>query len=179
LYTPRPHDGLQHAPPAWNFPNELVTESIPLKVDEIEWLTRDGAESADRRQFQWRGVTGTMILVPSTTWRAHHRPERCFEVYGLQLDESRPHIVTPNFSVRLVSLGQRIGKNLSAAYWFQSATRATDDYGTRLWADVTMPRERWVLVSILFDRAVNSNDADVNALYLALHMAVEESFSPE
>jgi exosortase O len=85
-YTPRPHTGLTKAPPNWAFPVELATEPMPLKPDEINWLTRGGAESADRRRFEWRGITGSMILITSQTWRAQHRPERCFEVYGLSLD---------------------------------------------------------------------------------------------
>ena len=43
--------------------------------------------------------------------------------------------------------------------------------------DVTNPHERWVLVSILFDRAIDPNDSDVQALYLALYETVAENFS--
>lgn len=89
-HTPRPQTGLSQPPPTWKFPDSLVTEPMPLKPDEIEWMTRDGADSAERRRFEWRGITGSMILITSRTWRAHHRPERCFEVYGLSLDDSAP-----------------------------------------------------------------------------------------
>ena len=65
----------------------------------------DGAESAERWRFEWRGLSGSMIVVTSRTWRAHHRPERCFEVYGLTLDDSRTHLVRPEFPLRFVSLG--------------------------------------------------------------------------
>jgi exosortase O len=171
VYTPRPQTGLAQPPPAWEFPAELVTEPMPLKPDEIEWLTRGGAESADRRRFEWRGITGSMILITSTTWRAHHRPERCFEVYGLSLDDSRPHLVTPDFPVRFVSLGDGHAL-LSATYWFQSVHRTTDDYATRIWADLAPQRERWVLVSILFDRVHDPHEVDIQALYTALHDAV-------
>ena len=172
-YAPRPQTGLSQPPPAWEFPAELVTEPMPLKPDEIEWLTRGGAESADRRRFQWRGITGSMMLITSTTWRAQHRPERCFEVYGLSLDDSRTHLVAPDFPVRFVSLGSGDGHGLlSATYWFQSADRTTDDYATRIWADLAPERERWILVTILFDGVHDPHAADIQAFYIALHDAV-------
>lgn len=174
LYSPRPQTGLSGQPPAWKLPAALQTEPLPLKPDENEWLTRDGAESAERLRFQWGELSGSMILITSKTWRAHHRPERCFEVYGLTLDNSQAHLVTPNFPIRLVSLSDGDQHNQrTAVYWFQSATRVTDDYGTRIWADVSLERERWVLVSVLFDGVVEPNEAQTEALYVALHDSVE------
>jgi len=176
-YTPRPHTGLTQQPPAWEFPANLVTEPMLLKPDEVEWLTRGGAESADRRRFEWRGetgpISGSMILVTSTTWRAQHRPERCFEVYGLSIDDSRTHLVAPDFPVRFVSLGDGDGHGLvSATYWFQSVGHTTDDYATRMWADLAPERDRWVLVTVLFDEVRDPGAANVHAFYTALHEAV-------
>jgi len=173
VYTPRSQTGLTHPPPAWEFPAGLVTTPMPLKPDEIAWLTRDGAESAERRRFEWHGLTGSMILITSSTWRAHHRPERCFEVYGLSLEDSHTHLINPNFPVRFVSLGDSDHSSLlSATYWFQSAGRTTDDYGTRIWADLAPQSKRWVLVSILFDGVTEPGAAQVETFYLALHEAV-------
>jgi exosortase O len=179
VYTPRPQTGLAQSPPAWEFPANLAVTPLPLKPDEIEWLTRDGAESAERLRFEWRSVTGSMLLITSKTWRAHHRPERCFEVYGLSLDDSRAHLVAPDFPVRFVSLGGG-QRPLSATYWFQSVNRTTDDYATRIWADSSTAlgaglaprREPWVLVTILFDGAQDPRAADVQTFYLALHDVV-------
>jgi exosortase O len=114
-YASRPHTGLAQAPPDWEFPAELVTTPTPLKPDELEWLTRGGAESADRRRFEWRDVTGSMILITSKTWRAHHRPERCFEVYGLSLDDTRTHLVDSDFPLRFVSLSYGEARNTWSA----------------------------------------------------------------
>lgn len=170
-YAARPQTGLAQAPPAWRFPEGLATEPMPLKPDEVAWLTRDGAESADRRRFEWQGLKGSMILITSRTWRAHHRPERCFEVYGLAIDATRTHLVNPQFPLRLVSLGHDAA-SLSAAYWFQSAGQTTDDYGTRIWADLAPASQRWVLVSILFDGSPDPHSPEVQALYTTLHETV-------
>lgn len=172
-YTPRAQTGLSQIAPEWIFPRELQVEALPLKPDEIVWLTRDGAESASRFRFQWRGVSGSMVLVPSRTWRAHHRPERCFEVFGLQLNGSHAQLVSPNFPVRAVTLRDpKSSATLNAAYWFQSADRATDDFGTRIWADTVAPAERWVLVSILFDQPLDSADSRALELYRSVHESV-------
>jgi exosortase/archaeosortase family protein len=176
IYTPRPHTGLTQTPPTWEFPAELRTEPMPLKPDEIEWLTRGGAESADRRRFEWRGITGSMILITSQTWRAQHRPERCFEVYGLSLDDSHTYLITPEFPLRFVSLSYGTGRGtLSASYWFQSVDHTTDDHATRIWADLAAERDRWVLVTILFDGVHDPSTADLQAFYSALHDGVAQS----
>lgn len=172
-YAPRPPEVTGPALVGWQFPAALTVEPLPLTTDEQAWLLRDGAEAAERWRFNWRGLRGSMILVSSRTWRAHHQPERCFEVYGLALDDSRPHLVRDDFALRFVRLGddQDAGV-LSAGYWFQSAERTTDDYGARIWADLAPQRERWVLVSILFDRIVEPGSADAAALFETLHEAV-------
>ena len=177
-YTPRTAEGLTQPPLPWQFPAELQIEPMPLRPDEQILLTRDGADSAERLRFTWRGISGSMILIPSTTWRAHHRPERCYEVYGLSIDKSRGHLVHAGLPMRAVSLGQGDTRAaFSAAYWFQSATQTTDDYTRRIWADFTTARERWVLVSILFDEQTEPYDTDVAELYTALHEAVAQTLA--
>lgn len=176
-YAPRPPTALAE-PPAWSLPAGMSTEPLPLEPDQVAWLTRDGAESAERRRFAWRGIQGSLMLVTSATWRAQHLPERCLEVYGLAPDDSRPHLVEPAFPVRLVSLRDRHGgAPLAAAYWFQSPSRATDDYATRIWADLSPRRERWVLVTMLFDGAIDPRGPDARALFLALRDAIGRNLS--
>ena len=138
-------------------------------------MMRDGAESADRHRFQLGGLSGSMILISSRTWRAHHRPERCFEVYGLNLEDSRTVLTGKQQPLRFVSLG-RSGEQaqLTAVYWFQSANQITDDYATRIWADLALQRERWVLVSVLLDRPVDSHDPDLMRLVELLQETVGE-----
>ena len=106
VYTPREAVGLTQPSLLWHFPAELQSEPMPLRPDEEVLLTRDGADSADRLRFRWRGVSGSMILIPSTTWRAHHRPERCYEVYGLSIDKSQGHLVRAGLPIRTVALGR-------------------------------------------------------------------------
>ncbi|MGQ0604276.1 MAG: hypothetical protein ACT4QE_21545, partial [Anaerolineales bacterium] len=111
-------------------------------------------------------------------WRAHHRPERCFEVFGLKVDDSHTWLARAGFPLRVVAVSDDAGKNAhSAVHWFQSASRTTDDYATRIWADVTPAPERWVLVSILFDEVVEPDDPAVQSLTLALHDTMSRRFA--
>ncbi len=179
LYRPRPQTGFSHTAHPWDFPTDFTATPLPLNADEQEWFSRDGAEAADRFRFEWQHgeqpITGSMILVSSRTWRAHHRPERCFEVYGLTIDNSQPHLVNVGFPVRLVSLGDGEGNRLlSAAYWFQSASHTTDDYATRIWSDLSPQRDRWVLVSILFDQVHNPDTDQMQTFYTALRDTVAQ-----
>ena len=175
LYQPRPESGLTLAPPAWSFPPELTTIAEPLTADEIWWLTKDGAESADRRRFQWGEISGSMLLITSSTWRAHHRPERCFEVKGFAVDDLQTHLVGGEFPLRIVSLGQGNTHNThSAVYWFQSSDAITEDYATRMWADLSPNRQRWVLVSLLFDENQPPDSADLTPFYQAIVAAINE-----
>jgi exosortase O len=147
---------------------------MPLSPRELEWFAQSGVESVERHRFTWGEASGSMILIPSRTWRAHHRPERCFEVYGLTVENWRTYLVEENFPVRFLSLSYGGGEgSLSATYWFQSLERTTDDHASRMWADLAPERDRWVLVTLLFDQGQDPQSTEIQELYEALHSAVQ------
>jgi exosortase O len=175
LYSARPQTVMAQSPVDWPLPPQLATQAWPLTSGEREWLEQAGIQSVERQHFTWRGLKGSLLLVSSTSWRAHHRPERCFEVYGLVVDESRSELVDADFPVRLLSL--KAGNHpalLSAAYWLQSAEQTTDDYATRIWADLSPRRQEWVLVTVLFDSPLDAYTADAVDLYRALRDAIQQ-----
>lgn len=165
FYTERQQTGLQFESASFSFPFE--TEPEPLTEWERQWLTKDGAESAERHTFTHNNLKGSMILVTSQTWRAHHKPERCFEVYGLPLGAAETSLVRPDFPLRELNLDNG---RYTASYWFQSAETTTDDYATRIWADLAPQRDRWVLVSMVFEGEPES--AELAPFYEMLHAAV-------
>jgi exosortase O len=176
LHAPKPIEPLTKvSTPAVTLPSEFNAQLMPLQPGELSWLLEDGAERVDRVRFDWRGLTGSLLVVTSTHWRAHHQPERCFENDGLRAQSSATHLVQGGMPVRVLSLaGHEDQLTLSAAYWFQSPTRSTDDYTARLWSALTPRPERWVMVSVLFDRAIDPRAADADALYVAFHRAAQE-----
>ena len=116
-----------------------------------------------------------MILITSSTWRAHHRPERCFTVYGLDVQESQPSIIAPNFPLRQLTLGSPGSPRplYSAAYWLQSADRVTEDYAVRIWDDLAPQPQPWVLVTVHFDQPVDFDTSDTRTLFNSLREIVQ------
>lgn len=162
------------SPIEWEFPDTLKIVADPLEKNQYDLLMRDGADSADRYRFSWGEQTGSIILVASHTWRAHHVPARCFEVAGHKPLTSEPLMVDDLFSIRTLTM---MDSDQTAAYWFQSSNHTTDDYTQRIWADLKKPRDNWVLVSILFDTEVDHQAADIEAFYKQLHNMVTDQLT--
>jgi exosortase O len=178
LYTPRSQVALAQSSPAWQFPAEMGAQTWPMTRGEREWLAEGGIDSAERWRFHWRGHPGSMLFVTSTSWRAQHQPERCFQVYGLTIEQSYTHLVSPDFPVRLLSLSNgNDNVRLSAAYWLQTSDQTTDDYATRIWADLRPRQQCWILVTILFDETVDPRLTEAEALYTTLHSVVQNSLA--
>ena len=140
IYTP------PAPPPAvsafeWQAPAGLTVQEWPLTQTEQDWLSDRGSlpVSATRWRFQRNGLSGALLFVASDTWRAQHRPERCFTVYGLEVQESRLYMAAPDFPTRWLTLGKAQDERTlyTAGYWLQSAQRVTDDYSVRIWDDLT------------------------------------------
>jgi exosortase O len=173
-------------PPQWSFSSDISVQPALLTAQELAWIRQDGAENADRYSFEWQNddpnvnggmpVTGTFMLLTSQTWRGQHQPERCFQVFGLTIAESNTALVSPDFPIRYLSLSAPgVPGQVSAVYWLQSATQTTEDYGQRIWADLAPQRERWVLVTVLFDNDYVSQLPELDQFLDALHASVRSS----
>lgn len=175
-YSPRPQKAFAQAPTQWEIPAEWLPEIWPLTPGELEWLSSGGALAGDRWRFEWRGHTGSILLITSDSWRAHHRPERCFQVYGLTVQNSYSILTDTGFPVRFLALGDGSDEvQYSAMYWFQSSGQTTDDYATRIWSDLDPDRETWVLATILMDEPLDPNSQDMQDFYPELRNFVERS----
>ena len=177
LYVPPPAPAAAAALD-WQLPPGLTAEEWPLTPDEQDWLSGDGSlpVSAARWRVAWGDLSGSLLLITSDTWHAHHRPERCFTVYGLQVQGSQPLLVQPDFSLRWLSLGTGSQRSLySAAYWLQSTTQATDDYAARMWDDFAPQPQPWVLATLLFDDPVDLSSEAARTLFTALRQSIHAS----
>ena len=178
LYTPRPQTASAHPSSAVRFPADWDAAPWALSTGEQEWLARSGVQGAERWRFQYGELSGSLLFVSSNTWRSHHRPERCFEVYGLKTDSSYTTLIASDFPIRVLTLSAEQGKHqLSAAYWLQSADQTTDDYATRIWDDLTPERQPWVLVTILFDEVIDPQSSEATALFRSLEEILAGSFA--
>ncbi|OGO37480.1 MAG: exosortase O [Chloroflexi bacterium RBG_16_57_11] len=180
LYAPRPQVAAAQSPSELQFPAGLSVEPWAFTPDELEWLSADGPLSASRWRFTWdeygdKPRHGSLLLITSDTWRAHHRPERCFETYGMKVDKSHSTLLSADFPVRVVNLSAAQGRyHYSAVYWLQAPERITDDYATRIWSDLSPQRQTWVLVTILFDSAVDPTHPDLQEFYNGLRLTVAQ-----
>ena len=114
-----------------------------------------------------------MLVITSNTWRAHHRPERCFQVYGLTVENSYTILTDAGSPIRYLSLGDGSDQSLyTAVYWFQSRDQITDDYATRIWADMALEQQTWVLVTVLMDEPLDPGSDDMQELYPAMRQLV-------
>ncbi len=183
LYTPRVQPASAAGAPvstlADHFPAGLDAVQWTLTPGEIKWLSDGGSTPVDaaRWRFEWRGISGSLLLIRSRTWRTQHRPERCFTVYGLEVQESQPNIIAPNFPLRQLTLGSPGNPRpvYSAAYWLQSADKVTEDYAVRIWDDLAPQPQPWVLVTVLFDQPLDFDTSDTRALFNTLRETVQGS----
>lgn len=179
LYTPRPQSVVSATSLALTFPQELHASNWPLSQRQLDWLTSASTEGnviPSRWRFEFGDLRGSLLLVTSNTWRAQHRPERCFTVYGLEVQQSIPIMAGDDFSLRWLTLSQGDDQAThSAAYWLQSSDRITEDYAARIWDDLTPQTQPWVLVTVLFDSPVDLQGEAPRILFTVLRSIVQES----
>jgi exosortase O len=176
LYTPRQQAAAAQSGSPLRFQDGLAVEPWEFTSGELAWLSTDGPLAASRWRFEWEDYSGSLLLITSNTWRAHHRPERCFEAYGLTIDQSHSQLLNADFPLRLVSLrAAQKRQGYTAVYWLQAPGRVTDDYATRIWSDLSSQRQTWVLVTILFDRQVDPLEVGLEGLYNGLRQSVDDS----
>lgn len=163
------------APPSWAFPAALDVTSHPLNAYQLDWLVNDGADSAERFRFKHGELSGSMLFVLASNHHAHHFPENCFAGSGMKVTESRTVLVQGDFPIRWLTLTDLDGDQHSAAFWFQSAEKLTDDYAARIWDDLRFDRNEWVLVSTLFDGRVDVNSAETAAYLNDLRTTAQDT----
>ncbi|MGL6339077.1 MAG: exosortase O [Waterburya sp.] len=158
---------------AINLPKEISTETIPLTTPEANFFDSPANPIVQKLRFESGHLSGSMLLVQSDTWQAHHPPELCFVGNGFQVDKMESKLINNNINARWLSLQK--GK-LSATYWFQSQKHTTDDFVSRIWNHITQRHQTWVLASILFDQPENSNSQDIqqftNSIYQAINLSL-------
>jgi exosortase O len=157
------------------WPLSLHTQAIDLTPQEQTFFTRHPGTVAEKQTFEFQGLSGSMIVVTSPTWQAHHAPELCLSASGFQLDQMQKRSLADDVTGRWLSLNQ--GQR-QAAYWFQSAQHTTDDYLDRVWREITRQDPQWTMVSILFDQA-SADSADVKTMLEGVHGAIATAMTSE
>jgi exosortase O len=151
----------------------VPTQSVDLTSFEQKFFADYPSTTAQKQRFDFHGVSGSLLLVSSPTWRAQHAPELCLVAMGFQVGQSKKAQLTPEITGRLLSLNQGTRK---AVYWFQSSQRTTDDFISRMWGEVTRREPTWVMVSILFDQPYQLDNPEVGSFLTKVNQAVSHQF---
>lgn len=170
-----------------NWPADLQVESMPLTEPEQTFFVTYPGVVAEKQRFNFHlansaldsssanaGVSGSMILVASPTWQAHHSPELCYIGNGFQINQIRQQQLTSTVLGRWLWLDQN-QTGYAAAYWFQSPHHTTDSYLTRLWADLTRQEQSWTMVSILFDQPYAPEAPEMQAFLNQVQMTLDRA----
>lgn len=125
---------------------DVMTDPLALTAVEGDLFRRFGGQ-ADKRRFRWQGHEGSLLVVFSRSWRAHHVPEFCLASNGVRVDRLE-RVEIEGGRVRWAALDE--GRR-GAVYWFQSPGGVTDDMLGRIWGEVWGGERRWAEVVLLFD----------------------------
>ena len=148
----------------------MQTQPLDLSSQERKFFASYPGVTTRKQQFQYGDLTGTLLAVASPTWQAHHSPELCLTAIGHKIKPVVQRVITPEVTARWLSLNN--GKQ-SAVYWFQSATRTTDDYMSRFWDDIFRRESGWTMVSAVFDGADAPDTPTVRAFIKQTYSAID------
>jgi exosortase O len=134
---------------------QIQVRPVPLNPYEQKFFARYPGVTTQKQKFQFQGITGSLVLVASPTWQAHHAPELCLTASGYRIESMKGQALTPKITGRWLRLD---GGKKTATYWFQSATQTSDDFFVRFREEVFRTDPSWTLVSIVFDRSHSPNE---------------------
>jgi exosortase O len=157
------------APSNIHWPTQMQIRSLPLTETELDFFNSQPTTKVEKQHFEFGLLSGSMLVVSSTSWRAHHSPELCFVGNGFQVNQMTQVSLAPDFPVRWLSLQD---ETMSATYWFQSSTQTTDEFLSRIWSDLSRQNRSWVMVSILFDRVQTPDLPEVNVFATSIRQAI-------
>ncbi len=154
---------------ALSWPASLHTESVALTREEQDLVLGYGATVAQKQRFEMAGVAGSLLVVQSNNWRAHHAPELCLLAQGAHIEQqTRMHTANGDYRVVRMQAGSQL-----AITWFQSGTQVVPDLGARLWAQLWHPQAPWSLVTLVVEGPV-TNTA-IQTLQQTVHAVVAQT----
>lgn len=163
-YTPHPRKEPSQTMESLHFifPEEIQTQKIPLTENECKYFKNENS-LAEKYNFQFKEISGSILIVKSSTWRGHHPPEICLESNGFEIKKSETKLIQENFPVKFLHLKD----NISGCYWFQSENEITEDFSARVWSELQGKSKNWFLYSIVFNQEVDDLKEFVKILVIS------------
>lgn len=136
-------------------PPECNAEKMSLSAKEKIFFHSLDNTIAQKYHFDFHSLQGSLLLISSPYRRAHHNPMDCLQGNGHRLNRIETLKLGKDFYVRYVTLND---DETTATYWFQSPTLSTPELAGRIWYDLTGREKKWLLVSIVFERFVETDE---------------------
>lgn len=168
------HQSSKLALAAIDLPPAITTETLALSTAEANFFDNPAHPLVQKFRFKFDRLEGSMLMVASDTWQAHHPPELCFTANGFKVDRMESRVINDSINARWLSLQNG---TLSAAYWFQSSQSTTDDFISRIWERMTQRNKAWVMVSILFDDAENPDGKEIEDFSKIIYQTINRDLN--
>ncbi len=168
-FIPHPPEVSTSAIASIQIPPQMHSTPLQLTEVEQEFFANYQGAIAQKHRFEWKNISGSMLLVSSNWVQAYHAPELCLLGNGLKIDAMQSKQLAPKVLARWLSLNNG---TLAAAYWFQSPQHTTDDFLKRLWGQITRKDRLWVMVSVLFDQAEKPDAPAIESFSTNIHDAI-------
>ncbi len=161
------------SPPSFSFQlsNSLQTSIVPLTTVEQDFFANNQA-STRKMKFDFDGLGGSMLIVSSLYWKAQHTPRNCYISQGHGLGFEGTWLLTNGSAVSFLQVD---GASKTAVYWFQSVDQVTPDYSARVVNGMLNPHDNWLMVSILWNKAVDKIQAEKLVLHIQASLAEQLS----
>jgi exosortase O len=117
---------------------------------EADLFGRHHAAGARKFAFSWAGRRGSLLLVPATSWRAHHPAATCLVAAGLTLQGTSTLAPGDGFAAQQLVLGP---VPAGAVTWFQQGDRTVATLAERI-AEAPFGSEApWVMATVMLEGA--------------------------
>ncbi len=177
-----------HSHHTLNLPSEYGVKTTDLSAQEKQFFVSNHAQAQKYSidvSLNQGVVKASMVLVWSRVWKTHHVPENCYISQGYSLFDQGLWQIDQQHSMRYLSLNKSVDNEMLTAttpsqqtqtgvYWFQSATRSTPDYSSRVMDNLFHLATEWVMVSILWDRTVKPDE--IRSFITTLKQSLEGQF---
>ena len=168
LVRPNNIDSSSHAI-SFNWSVDMNIANSPLSENE-KALFRQQNATCYKAEFNYKGLSGSLLCVSSDGWRGHHKPEHCLSVSGIKSTDSKVLLIEQDFPLRWLD----VNDSSNACYWYQSPNQITDDYTSRIWSEVLGKQNKWVQTTIVFNQEVDSNHPDLIDLFIELRTRIDK-----
>lgn len=140
-------------PPPRAAPQVMLPEAfsaVPLALTDAEadLFGRHHAAGARKLAFTWGGRRGSLLLVPATSWRAHHPAATCLVAAGLTLRGTHTLAPAEGFAAQQLVLGP---VPAAAMTWFQQGHRTVATLAERIAEAPLGSDEPWVMATVMLE----------------------------